>query len=258
MIPIEQWPERLEAALARGRHLRRALVLRQTDSTQDAARRMAARPGDLVTAWRQTAGRGRLGRRWLDTGDEGVACSFVLERRPPPGLTTMTAVAVARALESILDAAAPIGIEWPNDLVAADGGKVAGILVECADDLAIVGVGINVAQRSFPDDPSLRRPPRSLAMLGAAIDRLDVIATLAREFDRALDEDAESLAAEYRRFDRLRGRTVRFECAGRAVEGVVVGVDPASGIRVAVAGREEVLPAEITTLAVAPPGLHPT
>ena len=43
-------------------------VVAETGSTQDSARRLGARPGDVVVAGRQSAGRGRLGRRWADTG----------------------------------------------------------------------------------------------------------------------------------------------------------------------------------------------
>jgi biotin-(acetyl-CoA carboxylase) ligase len=43
-------------------------MLRETASTQDHARAAGIEPGTVVVAWRQTAGRGRLGRAWADTG----------------------------------------------------------------------------------------------------------------------------------------------------------------------------------------------
>ncbi|MEE9131785.1 MAG: hypothetical protein V3T84_17375, partial [Phycisphaerales bacterium] len=82
--PLEQWKERLDAVVASdGEVLGRAIVIRETASTQDAARRLGAQPGDVVVAWRQTAGRGRLGRRWADTREDGVALSIVLPCGPP-------------------------------------------------------------------------------------------------------------------------------------------------------------------------------
>ena len=263
MIPLESWPDRLDAALADRRHLRRATVVRETESTQDAARRQHASTGEIVVAWRQTAGRGRLGRRWLDTGEDGVACSFVLPRREPARLTALVAVTVCRALERLGASRAPgakleLGIKWPNDIVSSDGAKLCGILVECADDLAIVGIGVNVRQRAFPELESLSREPVSLAMLGVEVDRIEVIESLVRSLDEALDEPGECIDEAYRRRDHLRGRVARFESAGRIVEGLVLQVDPERGIHLLSEGRERILPGAITLLAVAPGGRRPT
>lgn len=284
MIPLEEWPPRLERALAEGRVIRRATVLRETESTQDAAQRLGAIPGELITAWRQTAGRGRLGRRWLDTMDEGVACSFVVERGAAAMLTSVAAVAACRALRSIVSSAAHvgsgngasvadgIGIKWPNDIVAPDGSKLCGILVECSGNAAIIGIGVNVRQREFdlgigcepaPDrarsaDLGAARPPTSLALLGIDIDRIEVIEELARRMEEAFGESESSLRKSYRELDRLRGSVHRFRSGGRIVEGMVLEVDPAIGIRVQSGPNPEILPASITTLAVAPGVARPT
>ena len=78
-VAFAGWQARLDDA-CRGLHaIRRVVALAETASTQDAPKTRAASAGTLVTAWRQTAGRGRFGRHWADTGTEGVAASFVVE-----------------------------------------------------------------------------------------------------------------------------------------------------------------------------------
>jgi len=299
MIPIEAWPERLEraAAVAGARWIRRIVVLRETASTQDAARAAGPVHGDFVTAWRQTAGRGRLGRRWLDTGTDGTATSIVLPRMAPERLLATTAVAACRAIEALMTrstARAAPGIKWPNDILAPDGGKLAGILVECVDDAAIVGIGINVSQPRFdsmpePTDcgsldraashrapadcaapqrapadraashrPTSHRAPRSLAMLGLHADRLEVLEALLLAMSAALDEPLDSIRAAYRERNVLRGTAAVLDSQGRRIEGIIEEVDPIDGIRVRTMDGLEVLPAALTTLAVAPGGLGPT
>jgi BirA family biotin operon repressor/biotin-[acetyl-CoA-carboxylase] ligase len=118
---------------------------RRTTSTNDRARELAqagAPHGTLVTAAEQTAGRGRQGRTWVAPAGRGLLMSLVL-RRPGPLVTLAAGVAVAETVGR--DAA----IKWPNDVLLADGRKVAGILVENRpqEDWAILGIGLNVAVR---------------------------------------------------------------------------------------------------------------
>ncbi len=111
------------------------VIVPETTSTQDAARRLDAAPGTVVIAGRQTAGRGRLGRVWADTGDEGIAASFVCAVAAPERMAVACAVATARAAESVLGRL--VGIKWPNDIVA-EGRKLAGILIEQSGDRAVI------------------------------------------------------------------------------------------------------------------------
>ncbi|MHC4102053.1 MAG: biotin--[acetyl-CoA-carboxylase] ligase, partial [Planctomycetota bacterium] len=141
-VPIEQWSDRLQHVLdALDGPLRRVTVLRETGSTQDAAKRMSAEPGDVVVAWRQTAGRGRLGRAWADTGEDGIAVTLVTDAGPPSWLAVASAVGAACAAEALLRRA--VGIKWPNDVVV-DGRKLAGVLTEQAGGQALIGIGLNV------------------------------------------------------------------------------------------------------------------
>jgi BirA family biotin operon repressor/biotin-[acetyl-CoA-carboxylase] ligase len=173
-----------------GGRLRRVTVVAEAGSTQDLARGAAS--GDVIVARRQTGGRGRWGRAWADTGDEGVAVTFVVDREPGPRLAEAAAVAVAEAVEACLGR--PVGLKRPND-VLVDGRKLAGVLVEQFDDLAAIGIGVNVLQGTWPAELAGRAV--SLAELGADIGRLDVLAALLPAMETALGRPAPDLAEAF-------------------------------------------------------------
>ncbi|MBX3354618.1 MAG: biotin--[acetyl-CoA-carboxylase] ligase [Phycisphaeraceae bacterium] len=257
---VERWQSRLDASLrshtetvgAPTRWVRSVVVVPSIGSTQDLARDRGLVAGEVITALRQTAGRGRFGRGWDDTIDAGTATSFVIPALPAEVLLLRSAVAVAIAIELLRPGALRVGIKWPNDLIAPDGGKLGGILIECVGQVAIVGVGINVLQRTFPPDIAPRA--RSLGMLGVAVERVEVVERLIISFEQWLDADLNLVRAAYLERDVLRGTMARFRVGDRVVIGRVIEVDPAHGIRIAREGGEEVLPAALTTLAVDPGG----
>ena len=139
-----------------------------------------ARDGDVHVATGQTAGRGRRGRPWVSQPDAGLYCSAI-HLPPPPGpspaaLTMAAGLAVLEAVRALVPASVggTLRLDWPNDLVA-DGAKLAGVLVESrgldpARPHYVVGVGVNVRQRSFPADLLAERPVTSLALLGVDLD----------------------------------------------------------------------------------------
>src|SRR5690348_10963365 len=106
-------------------------------STMQAA---AGRPiGTVILADEQTAGRGRHGRAWHSELRRGIYFSTVL--RPAPLLTLALGLATVEAIARATGIACDL--RWPNDvLIGAK--KIAGILVELVDGLAIGGIGINV------------------------------------------------------------------------------------------------------------------
>ena len=248
-VPVERWPGALEAAVAAaGPPLARLVLLRETASTQDHARDAGSPPGTVVAAWRQTAGRGRLGRAWADTGADGIAVTFVLPDMPPESLAMRSAVAAAMAVRAFVPGDR-VGIKWPNDVVA-DGRKLAGVLVERTAGAALVGIGINVLQGAFA--APLDSVAASIAMLAPAPDRLEVLSELVRWVSRAVAMDAAEVARTYRSLDRLSGRPCAFSTPGGRVEGVVEEVDPLHGIRVRTPEGSRFLPAFTTS--VVPPG----
>ena len=118
-------------------------------STNDEARRLAATgapSGTVVLADEQTAGRGRWARRWYSPPGN-LYMSILLRTGEPVARTAelgfVTAVVVAETVEALLPKTAHVQLKWPND-VLVDGAKISGILVEQAEDAAIVGIGLNI------------------------------------------------------------------------------------------------------------------
>ena len=130
-----------------------------TTSTMDIARKAAqegAIEGTTIVAEQQTAGRGRLGRTWLNP--PGVmAISVILrpELNQLPGLTMIASLATSRSIEQVTGL--KTAIKWPNDILISHK-KVSGILIENAlsgesVSWAVVGIGINVNfnPEAFPE-----------------------------------------------------------------------------------------------------------
>jgi BirA family biotin operon repressor/biotin-[acetyl-CoA-carboxylase] ligase len=173
----------------------RLIRLASTPSTQDAARGLPL--GSVVVADQQTAGRGRLGRRWDAPPGSALLASFVLPSRPLASLAAGVAAAVACG-ESVR-------LKWPNDLLV-DGRKLAGILVEQRGGRCVVGIGVN-----------LTWAPPGAGRLEA--DRDHLLERLKAELESWFAAaDSEVLAAWRTRSDTL-GRRVRVELPGETFEG---------------------------------------
>ncbi len=189
---------------------------RTIDSTNARARELAAAGaphGTLVTADEQTAGRGRQGRTWLAAPGEALLMSVVL-RDVDPIVPLAAAVAVA---ETVGDAAR---IKWPND-IWLDRRKVAGILLEGRpqEGWAVLGIGLNVRTREFPDE--LKDIATSLALAGAATTTDEVLAELAPRLDRWVAAPARDVLDAWTARDALRGERIRWSGG----EGLAAGVD---------------------------------
>jgi BirA family biotin operon repressor/biotin-[acetyl-CoA-carboxylase] ligase len=205
-----------------------------TNSDVTAAARGGAAEGLVVTAERQVAGRGRLGRRWESPSRAGIAVSVLLR----PGavaparygwLPLLAGVALAEAVRRVAEVDAVL--KWPNDLLIGDL-KCGGILVEALDGAAVIGIGLNTTLR----EPELPTPTAtSLALAGAACADRDpllraVLRSLARWYERwrdaAGDADAAGLHAAYTFHCATLGRRVRLALPGGVTAtGVADGID---------------------------------
>jgi BirA family biotin operon repressor/biotin-[acetyl-CoA-carboxylase] ligase len=196
---------------------------RLTDSTNERAKELAladAPHGTLVTADEQSAGRGRQGRAWSAEPGEALLLSLVL-RSLDELLPLRAAVAVAQSLP------VPAQIKWPND-VWIGGKKVSGILVEGRpqEGWAVLGIGLNVATRSFPDE--LSEIATSLALEGLSTSREEVLRSLLGSLDRLLVADAADVLAAWQERDALLGVQVSWS-GGR---GKAAGITNAGALRV--------------------------
>jgi len=194
--------------------------------------------GDAHVARAQTAGRGRLGRRWESPAGEGVYLSLVVtaEALPPDGALTLAAGLAVLDTCAALEVAGA-ALDWPNDVVVGDA-KLAGILTESRglDPRApawVVGVGLNVDHGRAVAAVGAQRAVTSLAGAGG---RGDVAAAEGHLVDALRQRVAEALATPTRTFAAAFARLVQggaeveVDCAGEHYAGRFSGLDPARGL----------------------------
>jgi BirA family biotin operon repressor/biotin-[acetyl-CoA-carboxylase] ligase len=213
---------------------RRHIHVETCQSTNDLAAaqaRAGAPEGLLVTADEQTGGRGRMGRAWHSPPWANLYLSLLLRPQRPateiPPLTLLAGGALAEAIRSLgFDAR----VKWPNDLLLRVDGhakKVAGILTEASTEgdtvgHVVVGIGVNVNSRSFPDELGDRATSLRIAR-GAAVDRADVLTRVLSAFERAYDQfRSRGVAAAIELWESHADLGAR--CRARVPEGEVEGV----------------------------------
>ncbi|RIH83678.1 Bifunctional ligase/repressor BirA [Calidithermus terrae] len=193
--------------------------LGHTTSTQDELRRWAeegAPEGAVVLAERQTAGRGRMGRPWVSAPGASLTFSLLLRPRVPVALLPL-AVGVA-----LREAVGLGGLKWPNDLLAPDGRKLAGILVEAkaggpVPGVVVLGIGLNVL-------PPV--PPAAAALSEfMPVNRADLLAGILEELENQYENlsKPERILEHWKKYSVTLGkevsiRTPRGEMQGRALD----------------------------------------
>lgn len=214
---------RLKAVLAASNRWSDHVHLEATPSTNDEAvarARAGAPSGLVVTTDHQTAGRGRLGRRWSDLPAERSLPVSVLVDAP----AAATLVPHATGLAVVEVARVGARLKWPNDVLVG-GRKIAGILVEAVGDRLVIGTGINLDWRGVDRDG----PWTSIAeVTGAAPDRWNVLGDLLSALDRRLtqlERDPTLVREAYRRACETLGREVRAQLPSGVVVGVAEDID---------------------------------
>jgi len=230
-----------------------------TDRLRNAGRVQQARRGgrmddlypQMLVAIDQTAGRGRLGRRWHSEPGSSLTFSLALplQRADWSGLSLAVGLAVAEALEPH---GRRLGLKWPNDLVVAEadqpageapamGRKLGGILIESVSvgeqRAAVIGIGINVLPQPAVDADY---GTAALTELWPGATPQDTLARIGEPLVRALQaferDGFAPLQAAYARRDALQGRAVRITDATMA-EGVASGVESDGALKVTLAGQ---------------------
>lgn len=214
--------------------------LRETGSTNVVARELAghgAPHGTLVTADRQTAGRGRQGRAWSTAPGASLISSWVL--RGAGGARSLLSLAAGIAVAELAGERARV--KWPND-VLIDGRKLAGILVEGRpqEDWAVLGIGINVALRVEQLPEELRDRAATLGLTSADIE--PTLAHLRDRLERWLAADDAEVLEAVRALDTLRSQPLRWDGGSGTGAGIDAAgrllVDLADGSRVALDAGE--------------------
>jgi BirA family biotin operon repressor/biotin-[acetyl-CoA-carboxylase] ligase len=206
------------------------LHVAETGSTNADLLALAARPlGDdegstepdkvVLVADHQTAGRGRLDRRWEAPPGANLLLSMLVREIPTHIHEVTQRVALAARAACHRVAVADLELKWPNDLLL-HGRKVAGILaqvgvVDGRVDHVVVGIGLNVGWA--PEDAAC------LQDVAESVDRWDLVHALVREFDRLAAQD---VPAEYRQHLATIGQQVRVHLPGDTVlDGTAIGLE---------------------------------
>ncbi len=227
----------LQAALVRDSRLWRTLeVVDELGSTNAvlAARAADDEPeGAVLVAEHQSAGRGRLDRTWVSPPRAGLTVSVLLRPDVPAArrgwLPLLTGVALAEAVGEV--SGVRTSLKWPNDLLAADGAKLAGILAEAAGGAVVVGTGLNVTTRREELPPTAT----SLSVVtGGPVDRGPLLLAFLRGLERRYlawtaalgDPVASGLAGDYLAWSSTVGAEVAVTLPdGSELAGTVTAVD---------------------------------
>ena len=231
---------------------------RETDSTNLWIKRLAkegASEGTLALAEFQSAGRGRLGRSWEVPEGTSVMMSILLrpkfEPQYAPTLTLVMGMAVAKAVKSL---GFDVSIKWPNDVVVSHK-KICGILTEMGVrdgkiDYAVIGVGINVNIREFPEEMADKATSLYLES-GREFERSQIPGLVMEAFEEyyekfaatcdlsGLKEEYESILANYNQPVRVLAKEPYEGVARGITDGGELLVEKTDGTIVAVSAGED-------------------
>ena len=233
------------------------------DSTNSEALRQAkqgAPEGLCIVAAEQTAGRGRLDRKWVSKKGSGLYFSMVLRPRLDPSLVTLvTLMSAVSVHDALLRTAVDADIKWVNDLLVG-GRKICGILAETADTptgpAVVVGIGINLNLKSSGFPPELAETATSI----------EAESGIAPNADRVIEDLCDAMVANYEtlsgpdgpetirrlwseRSSYAEGKEVRVRIGAEEFEGVTRGIEANGALRVETAdGLRVVQAGEISLL----------
>ena len=206
------------------------------DSTNTRAKAIAATGaphGYLVIAESQASGRGRFGRPFFSPEHSGVYMTYVLRPKmlaeQAVMITSMAAVAVARAIETVADV--DVKIKWVNDLYVNDR-KVCGILCEASMDFetgqleyAVLGIGINVTAMKFPAE--LADIATSIENeCGKSVSRSRLIAEISNQLEALYGQlETREFMKESRERSNVIGREVEVSRGGERFPARVLDID---------------------------------
>lgn len=211
-------------------------VFKTIDSTNNFAKSLAqfgAVHGTTVVSEVQTQGKGRMGKSFYSPTGMGIYMSIVLRPKLSVDhsllITSCAAVAVAEAIENI--SGLDCKIKWVNDIYSGDK-KLCGILTEASVNVeqggleyAIVGIGINVQNVSFPKNISdIATSIR--AETNKTVSRSLLTAEILNCFEKQLENIRDkSFLEEYRRRSNVIGKRIEITSNNGSEEADCIGID---------------------------------
>ncbi len=199
--------------------------LDEVDSTNEYAKKILndATDGTVVLADIQTAGKGRLDRKWYSP-EGGLYLSIILVPEKQLLIPVLAGVAICETFNNIYDIL--LGIKWPNDIFLNDK-KIAGVLVEVIDTAVILGIGINLNIKEFPEE--LKEIAGSIFLeTKKKLNRMMVFNDLCREIDNYYqmlkDNKTNELLQKWRNYTIMFGKTVQIETPERVIKGRAIDI----------------------------------
>src|SRR5690606_13598535 len=191
--------------------------------------------GTVVLTETQTAGRGRIARKWDSAAGKGVWMSVILRPdvvpQKAPQFTLVTAVAVVRAIEEVTKLQPKI--KWPNDILL-NGKKCTGILTELQSDAdgiqaLIIGIGLNINQEKTDFDPEIQAIATSLKMeSGDTVSRQKLVQSLLYYLEiytqMYIEEGFGLLKVMWESYSTTIGHPIRARMTNQTLEGIAEGI----------------------------------
>ena len=204
-----------------------------TGSTQDDLAQLVAENnanhGEVIATEYQSAGRGRLDRKFDAPASSALMFSFYVKSQREKSdwsfLTLLTGLSAVFALTKLDPQSTPT-LKWPND-IQLENGKVGGIIAQTTDDGIIIGVGINVG---MTHDELPVPHATSLALHNfSTLDRNLILATFLTTFEDLFErwQNGEDLRHLYKERSATLGHEIRIEHPdGSSKKGKAVDVTP--------------------------------
>ena len=208
-----------------------------TGSTQDDLAQLVAdkkaNNGEVIATEFQSAGRGRLDRKFDAPASSALMFSFCIEPHRDKSdwsfLPLLTGLATVFALTKVDPESSPT-LKWPNDIQLVDG-KVGGIIAQTSESGIVIGVGINVGMTR---DELPVAHATSLALHNFSIlDRNLILATFLTTFEELFErwQNGEDLRHLYKERSATIGHDIRIEHPdGSHKNGKAIDVTPAGGL----------------------------
>jgi len=207
-------------------------------STNTLAKEMATKGaphGTVVLAEEQTAGKGRLDRRWLSRGHENLLFTILL--RPQLDIDKIFVLTMSLAIAAIDAIKEMIGlrtmIKWPNDLYI-NRKKLGGILTEFSVkdsfvEYVIIGLGMNINWMPDEENEILYPATSILAETGVRVSRnellIDMLKRFERYYEQAISGETDALHKRWNELSLVIGNDVEIISSYEVIKGRAVSID---------------------------------
>jgi BirA family biotin operon repressor/biotin-[acetyl-CoA-carboxylase] ligase len=204
---------------------KKILRFKSLNSTNEYAKSIinTSQEGTVVTADEQIAGKGRFGRDWFSPRD-GLWFSIILKPKKPSLVSLIIGIALCDSIKTL---GLEPHIKWPNDIFI-NLKKVAGVLTEIEDNTIIVGIGLNLNIKVFPE--YLKQKATSLTIeIGKGFNKERIFRSILENIEKRygmLSKDMiKELLTDYRNYSIVLGKEVLVEMPNCKIEGEAIDID---------------------------------